>query len=184
MPATLKKNSGGGSGFLLLLLLIAGATYLSAMVPQKSYPLRNISSFLKYQVLRTFGENPKLPSNVADTLIDQAADRHGIDRALFRALVHVESGKNSNAVSHAGAIGMSQIMPANTKRCGLRSHLDLKDAVWNLNCGALILSQEIKAHRGNLNNALAVYNCGKAQCPPGQQYAKLVLSIANRRMRS
>jgi hypothetical protein len=46
------------------------------------------------------------------SLIDQAAQRHHLDAALLAAVVHVESGGNPQAVSPAGAQGLTQLIPA------------------------------------------------------------------------
>jgi soluble lytic murein transglycosylase-like protein len=78
------------------------------------------------------------------------------------------------ALSKKGARGLTQVMPFNAKRCGLRPD-QLWDTSFNLACGAIILKQEIK-RVGSIEKALRVYNCGKVTC--GKGYAKKVLELS------
>ena len=48
--------------------------------------------------------------------IDQAAQHHHLNAALLSAVVHVESGGNPQAVSPAGAQGLTQLIPATAQR--------------------------------------------------------------------
>ena len=161
-----KQNGGGGLAVLFCLGLLC--------VPWKSTGIERG----KIATMRAWGLSPKLPPHLLPNAIDAAADRHGITRATFRALVKVESGGNSRAVSSEGARGLTQVMPANSYRCGL--HPDqLFDPLHNLDCGARILKEEID-RVGNERDALAVYNAGKPTRKAGQKYASLVLSLAKR----
>ena len=54
------------------------------------------------------------------SLIEQAAQRHHLDAALLAAVVHVESGGNPQAVSPAGAQGLTQLIPATAQRFGVQ----------------------------------------------------------------
>lgn len=120
---------------------------------------------------------PIQPSRaVIEAEVDRAAKAYKLPPKLLHALVKVESGYQAKAVSKIGARGLSQVMPFNATRCGLRDAGELFDPVSNLRCGALILRQEID-RVGNLRDALSVYNCGKVKCAPGQQYAQTVLSL-------
>ncbi|HSX78019.1 MAG TPA: transglycosylase SLT domain-containing protein, partial [Candidatus Saccharimonadia bacterium] len=58
------------------------------------------------------------------SLIDQAAQRHHLDAALLSAVVHVESGGNPQAVSPAGAQGLTQLIPATAQRFGVQDPFD------------------------------------------------------------
>jgi soluble lytic murein transglycosylase-like protein len=161
------KHHGGGFAALVLL----GAV---ALIPWKPTGMDKS----KLAVMRSFGIKAPLPRHLLTDAIDAAADRHGIKRSTFRALVKVESGGNHLAVSNKGATGLSQVMPANSYRCGLKPK-ELFDPLKNLDCGARILREEID-RVGNERDALAVYNAGKPTRKAGQQYAELVLSLARR----
>lgn len=93
-----------------------------------------------------------------EQLADRAALLHGINPALLRAVVQVESRWNAEAVSPKGAIGYAQIMPANAKRCGYEHPGKLWEPELNLACGAQILAEELSNY--SLDDALRVYNGG------------------------
>jgi soluble lytic murein transglycosylase-like protein len=93
--------------------------------------------------------------------------------------VQVESSFKPSALSKKGARGLTQVMPFNAKRCGLKPN-QLWDPSLNLACGATILKQEI-ARVGSIEKALRVYNCGKITC--GKGYAKKVLQLAKNNKR-
>ena len=84
-----------------------------------------------------------------------AAQRHGIPEALFLRLVQQESGWNPEAVSHAGAIGLAQLMPGTAELLGVDPH----DPIQNLEAGARYLALQYRAFR-RWDHALAAYNAG------------------------
>lgn len=84
-----------------------------------------------------------------------AAQRHGIPTDLFLRLVHQESRWNAKAVSHAGAIGLAQLMPGTAKQLGV----DPRDPAQNLEGGARYLAIQYKKF-GTWRLALAAYNAG------------------------
>lgn len=90
-------------------------------------------------------------------MADAAADRNGIDRSLFRALVQQESGWNPRATSCVGAQGLTQLMPGTAAGLGVRNAYDPAE---NLDGGARYLRQMLDANRGDEARALASYNAG------------------------
>jgi soluble lytic murein transglycosylase-like protein len=117
-----------------------------------------------------------------DELIDEAARRWNVKAALVHAVAEVESGKSPTSYSLAGAIGILQVMPGNAKRCGLKHPGKLWDEATNIDCGTRILAEEMDRFKGDVEKVLAVYNCGRADCPAGRQYAQKVLVVAGRRL--
>lgn len=84
-----------------------------------------------------------------------AARRHGVPEDLFLRLVQQESGWNVNAVSHKGATGLAQLMPATARRLGV----DIDDPRQNLDGGARYLRMMFDRF-GSWRLALAAYNAG------------------------
>jgi soluble lytic murein transglycosylase-like protein len=84
-----------------------------------------------------------------------AARKHAIPEDLFLRLVQQESGWNSAAVSHKGAIGLAQLMPGTAELL----RVDPNDSVQNLDGGARYLRM-MHDRFGNWREALAAYNAG------------------------
>ena len=90
----------------------------------------------------------------------------GLPPDLVMAVIQVESGFDSHAVSSAGAQGLMQVMPFWKDVIG-RSDDNLLDADLNLRYGCTILAYYLKLEKGDLTRALARYNgsLGKAWYP-------------------
>jgi len=84
-----------------------------------------------------------------------AAIRHQIPVNMFEKLVTVESNWNPNALSHAGAIGLAQLMPETARILGVNP----RDPRQNLEGGARYLREQFRRF-GNWRHALAAYNAG------------------------
>ncbi|MEX2551062.1 MAG: transglycosylase SLT domain-containing protein [Nitriliruptoraceae bacterium] len=90
--------------------------------------------------------------------IDAIARRNGIDPRLLAALVWTESNFRADAVSHAGALGLAQLMPDTAR--GLR--VDPRDPLANLDGGARYLRGQLETF-GRVDLALAAYNAGPSR---------------------
>lgn len=79
----------------------------------------------------------------------------GVDPRLFAALVWSESNFHPGALSHAGAQGLAQLMPATAVGLGV----DSRDSIQNLVGGARYLRSQLERF-GSADLALAAYNAG------------------------
>jgi soluble lytic murein transglycosylase-like protein len=118
--------------------------------------------------------------------VDAVARRHDIDPLLLHAVAHVESRHNPGAVSHAGARGVMQVMPATAARFGVAQSGALHDAPTNLEVSAAYLKTLQRRFGTNLPLVLAAYNAGEGaverygrRIPPfaeTQSYVRQVLA--------
>lgn len=90
--------------------------------------------------------------------IERAALRAEVDPALLASLVWAESGFRPDARSHAGAVGLAQLMPATAAGLGVDPH----DPQQNLEGGARYLAEQLRRF-GRPELALAAYNAGPAR---------------------
>ena len=92
------------------------------------------------------------------TEIATAGRRHGVSEVLILAVISVESRGKPGAVSHKGAQGLMQLIPATAKRFGVTNAFD---AGQNILGGAAYLDWLLKEFRGDPLLALAGYNAGE-----------------------
>jgi soluble lytic murein transglycosylase-like protein len=119
-----------------------------------------------------------------DAIIEQAATSASVEANLLRAVIVVESGFNSRAVSKRGAVGLMQLMPATATRFGVSNPYDPLE---NVHAGAHYLKFLIDRFGHNIRLALAAYNAGEdavnrngGQIPPFTEtmaYVPRVLKI-------
>ena len=91
-------------------------------------------------------------------IIRYEAQRVGIDPQIIFALIEVESNFRADAVSHAGAIGLMQVMPFWTDVLSRGSSRELFEPRVNIRYGCLILRHYLDIEKGNLDRALGRYN--------------------------
>ena len=115
-----------------------------------------------------------------DAEIKAAARDYGVDEAIVRAIIHAESSFNPMALSHAGAQGLMQLMPATARRFGVTNSYD---AGQNIRGGVQYLAWLLKRFNGNLTLAAAGYNAGEGAVdrhggvPPYQETQRYVARV-------
>lgn len=119
-----------------------------------------------------------------DSIIEHAAVSSALEPNLLRAVIVVESGFNSHAVSKRGAAGLMQLMPATASRYGVSNPFDARQ---NVHAGAQYLKFLIDRFGHDVSLALAAYNAGEeaverngGQIPPFSEtmaYVPRVLKI-------
>jgi hypothetical protein len=97
-----------------------------------------------------------LQSTPYGELISAAAQAHGVDPLLVRALIQVESNYKPRARSSKGAMGLMQLMPQTARQYNVRNPFDPKA---NIEAGV----QQLKAliDKWGVELALAAYNAGE-----------------------
>lgn len=120
-------------------------------------------------------------------LAAETAEKYGIPEQIFFALIKQESGWNYRAVSRAGAIGLTQVMPFNVIAMGYDLDAFKRSPADQLEAGARYLSQQHKTFdRWDL--ALAAYNAGPGAVlryggiPPYKEtknYVRNILAMAD-----
>lgn len=121
-----------------------------------------------------------------DDLIQQAAEKHGVDPGLIRAVIAQESGFDPTAVSPSGCVGLMQVRPSTAESMGGG---DLYDPATNIDLGTQYLKQMLDLAGGDTRKALVMYNAGPNAgsadvIPSGQdhsagEYAHLVQARAS-----
>ena len=93
-----------------------------------------------------------------DEIIERYSDKYGLDATLVRAVIQVESDFNPACISHKGARGLMQLMPATAKRFGVTK---IHDVDQNIHGGVRYLAYLTRLFPDDLPRALAAYNAGE-----------------------
>ncbi|WP_339828325.1 lytic transglycosylase domain-containing protein [uncultured Arenimonas sp.] len=130
--------------------------------------------------------NVRLNLDAYSDEVKAAAQEFGVEEAVVRAIIHAESAFRPNAVSHAGAQGLMQLIPATASRFGVT---DVFQPEQNIRGGVQYLAWLLKRYDGDLTLAAAGYNAGEGAVdrhggvPPydeTQRYVQRVGQLADR----
>ncbi|MDX6612337.1 MAG: hypothetical protein QOD75_1523 [Blastocatellia bacterium] len=126
---------------------------------------------------------PSSGDQATDWIIFRAAERNGLDPRFVHAVIWQESKYKPQALSHVGAQGLMQLMPATAKRFGC-DHAN--DPTENVEAGTKYLSWLLKRFNGDISLALAGYNAGEGAVdkyngvPPYNETQNYVRKITSR----
>ena len=139
---------------------IAGGTGLPVANGQPALPSATVELAADYHIPTQAIADPAnharaIPAQYA-AKVQELAFRFDLSPALLEALVWQESRWRADAVSHAGARGLAQLMPGTARYLGV----DPDDPFANLEGGARYLREQLDLFDGDIEKALAAYNAG------------------------
>jgi soluble lytic murein transglycosylase-like protein len=115
--------------------------------------------------------------------IKDAAQRHEVDPNLVRAIIQIESGFNTHAVSRKGALGLMQLMPSTARKLKVNNPFD---PAQNVDAGVRHLRGLLDNYKGDIPLTLAAYNAGEGavarngnNIPPFAETREYVRRITN-----
>jgi len=114
-------------------------------------------------------------------IIVAAAKHFDVDAALVSAVIKAESDYDARTVSHKGARGLMQLMPATAARFGVTNSFDPTE---NIYAGTRYLRWLLKTFDGNADLAVAAYNAGEGNVwkydgvPPFRETVNYINRIA------
>ncbi len=123
---------------------------------------------------------PVAPPAEIRALVARLAPTYGLDPKLVLAVIAVESGFRTDAVSPKQAMGLMQLIPDTAARFGVADPFDPEQ---NLRGGMKYLRWLLAAFEGRLDLALAGYNAGEgavldhAGVPPYQETRAYVTRV-------
>jgi soluble lytic murein transglycosylase-like protein len=130
------------------------------------------------------------PEILYEPLVQEAAEYHGVDPDLVRAVVRTESAFDPTAVSTAGAQGLMQLMPELSEELGVKDPFDPRENVF---AGVRYLRSLLDQHDGDEKLALASYNAGPGAVmryngvppyPETEQYIRNINGLLSRELRA
>ncbi len=98
-----------------------------------------------------------IPQGELARMIDDAAEKHGVDSGVIREVARQESGFQPCAVSPKGAEGLMQLMPATQLQFQVSNPFDAKQSI---DAGSKLLKDLLDRYHGDLSLALSAYNAG------------------------
>ncbi len=116
---------------------------------------------------------PRMPADMAKAVaardvvrrtIVQEARRYDVPPKLALAVAWQESSWRQGVVSHAGAVGVMQLLPATAEWVGdamLRTSVDIHDTRHNVRAGVRLLAHYLDRYDGSIDLVLAAYYQGQ-----------------------
>ena len=107
----------------------------------------------------TFRNQQPLRSGSADLddIFARAALQYDLPVNFLKAVAQVESNFRANVTSHAGAMGIMQLMPGTARHLGVNDPFDPEQNIFG---GARYLRELLDRFEGDKSLALAAYNAG------------------------
>ena len=159
------RKDDGVAALLFVMAAEQGHEYARRLLQYvRAQPNTDLPSCLlpdRVEVVRVGIEEPEIeflgrPEIVA--LVKQLAPQYAIDPQLVMALIAVESGFNSKAVSPKNAQGLMQLIPETAERFGVKRVFNPSE---NIKGGLAYLRWLMAFFEGEVRLVLAAYNAGE-----------------------
>ncbi|RYD63456.1 MAG: lytic transglycosylase domain-containing protein [Verrucomicrobiaceae bacterium] len=124
---------------------------------------------------------PSLASESVHSMAAQIARTEGVNPALVRAVLHVESTGRCHVVSSANARGAMQVKPATARSVGVSGNL--LDCRTGITAGVRYLRQALLVNGGNVCAAASSYNTGLGIRGRCSGYGRKVMAAMGRATR-
>lgn len=164
---------------MLIILLVAGFI----LIYQGEAKAATVEETI-YSEVCSFNPNPEENIWIYQAIL-YASSVYSVDPLLFTALIEQESGFNIGAVSPAGAVGLTQLMPSTAAAEGVNPYNPLENVLGGAKYLRTLLEKFDNGDRYGITNSLAAYNAGpkavidNGGCPPYRETINYVWSIAN-----
>jgi soluble lytic murein transglycosylase-like protein len=142
-------------------------TEMPARASTKSFAMKNAVSSYKDKIgpqllgksasNSSFSKSGDIERLNIEKSIRKAARKYKLSPSLIRGVIKAESNFQVSAVSHAGAQGLMQLMPATARELGVKNPFDIDQ---NIDGGSRYLRKMLDNFKGDIKLALAAYNAG------------------------
>ena len=174
---------GGGKMTLPLLRIdrIVDDEIVTAAVVAEVKKMVDEGGVFPHRSWRFSDESMPLWQSKYNDIIVRAARHHDVDAALVSAVIKAESDYDPKTVSHKGARGLMQLMPATAKRFGVTNSFDPEQ---NIYAGTKYLRWLLDKFGDNADLAVAGYNAGEGNIrkydgvPPFRETVNYINRIA------
>lgn len=116
-----------------------------------------------------------------DALIVNLALQYDMEPSFIKSVIHVESAFDNRALSHAGAMGLMQLMPATAASYELKeNHFDARK---NIEAGVRHMKDLMERYDNDKRLSLAAYNAGAGAVskyngiPPYEETQNYVIKV-------
>jgi len=179
MAKNISRTSRLGVGEMLFRQM-TGESLPASMVEEELSKATEPIRRLKTQNAKT-SANVTKEVNKFEHIINEAAEKYGVDSTLLKAMMATESAGNPKARSSANAKGLMQLIDSTAASLGVQNVWDPEE---NIHGGAKYMKQLLDKFDGDVKLAVASYNAGPARVekhkgvppiPETQQYVQTVM---------